>query len=87
MSNSELLYYRQIAAPNDSTIFSDLKDLVGMGSVIKEVDRIIKEYGTTENVAMLTKDAAAKNVILDANSPDGIYKVTKKYTSGDLRTA
>lgn len=87
LSNSELLFYRQTSLPNDTAIFSDIQNAVGIGSVIKEIDRIIKEYGTSENVQYLTKDRAAQQVILDANSPDGIYKLSTKKPSGDMRTA
>ncbi len=87
LSNSELLFYRQTSLPNDTVIFNDIQNAVGIGSVIKEIDRIIKEYGTSENVQYLTKDKAAQQVLLDANSPDGIYKLSTKKPSGDMRTA
>ena len=87
LSNSQLLFYRQTNLPNDTAIFSDIQNSVGIESVIKEIDRIVKEYGTAENVKYLTKDKAAQQVILDANSPDGIYKITTEKPSGDIKTA
>lgn len=87
LSNSQLLFYRQTNLPNDTAIFNDIQNSVGIGSVIKEIDRIVKEYGTAENVKYLTKDKDAQQVILDANSPDGIYKITTEKPSGDIKTA
>ena len=87
LSNSELLYYRQTALPNDSQIFNDLSNLVGMGSVIKEIDRIIKEFGTEENAGYISKDKAVQHVLIEANSPDGLYKLTTKKPSGDVSKA
>ena len=87
LSNSELLYYRQTALPNDSQIFNDLSNIVGIESVIKEIDRIIKEFGTTEKVSYLTKNEDAQHVIISANNPDGLYKLSTKDPSGDISTA
>ena len=87
LSNSQLLYHRE-QNPKlafDNSAFEDLRNIVGMTSVIKEVDRIVKEFGTQEESRYLSKDAA--QAFLDINSPDGLYKLTQKVPSKGLKEA
>lgn len=87
LSNSQLLYLRErdSSLAFDGTILEDLRNIVGMTSVSKEIDRIIKDFGTKEGQRYLSKDAA--KAFLDMNSPDGLYKLTQKGPSKGLREA
>lgn len=87
ISNSELLQYRERVAGMNESILNSMDDLVGKKDVYQAINEIIKAFGTTEQVAFLTKDKAAQAVILDANSPDGLYKLTEKHTAADLKSA
>lgn len=87
LSNSQLLYYRE-QSPElafDGSIYDDMRNMVGMTSVIKEIDRIIKEFGTQEGSRYLSKDAA--QAFLDMNSPDGMYKLEQKIPAKGLKAA
>lgn len=87
LSNSQLINYRQRYLGMDGNILNDLENIVGKKSIATELDDIISKYGTTENVAMLSKDAAVQNLLIDMNSPEGIYKVTEKYQVKDIENA
>ena len=87
LSNSQLLYLRE-REPSlafDGTILENLRNVVGMSSVSKEIDRIIKDFGTEEGQRYLSKDAA--KAFLDMKSPEGLYKLTQKGPSKGLREA
>ena len=87
ISNSELLQYRERVAGMDGNILNMMDDLTGKKDIYQAINEIIKAYGTNEQVAFLTKDKAAQAVILDANSPEGLYKLTEKHTAADLLKA
>ena len=87
ISNSELLQYRERVAGMDGNLLNAMDDLVGKQDVYKAINEIIKAYGTQDKVAFLTKDKAAQAIILDLNSPDGIYNIKETYTAADLQTA
>ena len=87
LSNSQLLYYRE-QSPElafDASIYDDMRNMVGMTSVAKEIDRIIKEFGSQESSRYLSKDAA--EAFLEMNSPDGMYKLTQKVPAKGLKAA
>lgn len=87
LSNSQLLHLRE-RDPNlafDGNVFEDMRNMVGMTSVAKEIDRIIKEFGSEEGQRYLSKDAA--QIFLDLNSPEGLYKLTLKQPSQGLKEA
>ena len=46
LSNSELLYYRQVSAADNGQIFNDLGNMVGMETVQSQLSEIIKNFGT-----------------------------------------
>lgn len=87
LSNSQLLYLRE----NDPTfaldtqVFEDMRNMVGMTSVSKEIDRIIKAFGTEEGQRYLSKETA--QIFSDLNNPDGAYKLTLKVPSSGLKQA
>lgn len=87
ISNSQLLQYRERVAGMDKSMLNSMDDVVGKKDVYQAINEIIRAYGTNEQVAFLTKDKAAQSVILDANSPDGLYKLTEKHTAADLEKA
>ena len=87
ISNSELLQYRERVAGMDGNLLNAMDDLVGKQDVYKAINEIIKAYGTQDKIAFLTKNKAAQAVILDLNSPDGIYNIKKTHTAADLQTA
>ena len=62
-----------------------MRNMIGMTSVAKEIDRIIKEFGSEEGQRYLSKDAA--QIFLDLNSPDGLYKLSLKQPSQGLKDA
>ena len=87
LSNSQLLYLRE-QNPElafDNSIYDDMRNMIGMSSVIKEINGIIKDFGSYENSRYLSKDAA--QAFLDMNSPEGLYKLTEKIPSKGLKEA
>ena len=87
LSNSQLLYLRE-RNPElafDGDVFEDMRNMVGMTSVSKEIDRIIKEFGTEEGQRYLSKETA--QIFSDLNNPDGAYKLTMKVPSSGLKQA
>jgi hypothetical protein len=87
LSNSQLIYMRE-RNPElafDGYVFEDMRNMVGMTSVVKEIDRIIKEFGSEEGQRYLSKEAA--QVFLDLNSPEGMYKLSLKQPSQGLKQA
>ena len=87
LSNSQLLYYRE-QSPDlafDGSIYDDMRNMVGMTSVVKEIDRIIKEFGTQETSKYLSKEAA--EAFNQMNMPDGMYKLDQKVPAKGLKAA
>ena len=85
LSNSQLLYLRE-KDPNlafDNSILEDMRNMVGISSVSKEIERIIKAFGTNESEGYLSKEGA--QALLDMNSPEGIYKYKQKGPSKGLK--
>lgn len=87
LSNSQFLNYRENVAGMDNRLLGELADMTGKQDVYKAIDEIIKAYGTTENAKLLSKDKAVQEALIDANSPDGIYKISQKYSKGVLQGA
>jgi hypothetical protein len=87
LSNSQLLYLRERDSDLafDDSVFDDMRNMVGMTSVTKEIDRIIKEFGTEEGQRYLSKEAA--QIFSDLNNPDGMYKLTMKIPAEGLKQA
>lgn len=87
LSNSQLLYLRERDSDLafDGSIFDDMRNMVGMTSVAKEIDRIIKEFGTEEGQRYLSKESA--QVFSELNNPDGMYKLTMKIPAEGLKQA
>lgn len=87
LSNSQLLYLRErnpeLAFKED--VFDDMRNMVGMTSVVKEIDRIIKAFGSEDGQKYLSKEAA--QIFLDLNSPEGLYKLSLKAPSQGLKDA
>ena len=87
LSNSQLLYLREkdpSMAFNDQ-IFVDMRNMVGMTSISKEIDRIIKAFGTDEGQKYLSKEAA--EAFTQMNLPNGIYKLSLKVPAQGLKEA
>lgn len=87
ISNSQLLQMRERNNGFQDGMLDSLNDVVGKQDVYKAIDEIIKNYGTSETAKYITKDQAIQNLLIDANSPDGIYKITQKYSKGQLEGA
>ena len=87
ISNSQLLQIRERSAGMDGQLLNSMADLVGKQDVYKAINEIIKAYGTKENAQLLSKDEAVQNVLIDVNSPEGIYKLSTKYPQADLQKA
>ena len=87
LSNSELLYLRENKPELalDTEIFDDMRNMVGMSSVSKEIERIIKAFGTEEGQRYLSKETA--QIFSDLNNPDGAYKLTMKVPASGLKEA
>ena len=87
LSNSQLLYLRENdpTLALDTQVFEDMRNMVGMTSVSKEIDRIIKAFGTEEGQRYLSKETA--QIFSDLNNPDGAYKLTLKMPSSGLKQA
>ena len=87
LSNSELLYLRENKPELalDTEIFEDMRNMVGMSTVSKEIDRIIKAFGTEEGQRYLSKETA--QIFSDLNNPDGAYKLTMKVPASGLKQA
>lgn len=87
ISNSQLLQIRERSAGMDGQLLNSMADLVGKQDVYKAINEIIKAYGTKENAQLLSKDEAVQNVLIDVNSPEGIYKLSTKHPQADLQKA
>lgn len=87
ISNSQLLNYREQSDPFNGNILTDLQQAVGMTSISKELDRIIKALGSSEKEGYIDKRTAEALHLLDGSSPDGIYKLTQKGSSIDIDSA
>ena len=87
LSNSQLLYMRE-RNPElafDGYVLEDMRNMVGITSVAKEIDRIIKEFGSEDGQRYLSKETA--EAFLDLNSPEGLYKLSLKTPSQGLKDA
>lgn len=87
ISNSQLLSYREQSAGFNTNLLNDLQQAVGMTSVSKEIDRIIKAFGTAETENYIDKETAQALQMLNGTSPEGIYKLSQKKTSADMQKA
>lgn len=87
LSNSQLLYLRErdTDLAFDGSVFDDMRNMVGMTSVAKEIDRIVKEFGTEEGQRYLSKESA--QIFSELNNPDGMYKLTMKIPAEGLKQA
>ncbi len=82
ISNSELLYYRQVSAADNGQIFNDLGNMVGMETVQKEMSDIIDNFGSIKGDRFET--AKMRNIAEDIAKGDSIFKITEKYSKADL---
>lgn len=88
LSVSEMLHQRERNLGFSDDIIGDTGlDIVGMKDVYQSINDIIRAYGTQDKISFLTKDSAAQAVLMDINSPDGIYKLKQTYTNADLQKA
>lgn len=87
ISNSQLLRYREQSAGFNSDLLNDLQQAVGMTTVSKELDRIIKALGTAETENYIDKGTAEALQLLSGAAPDGIYKLSQKKPSADMQKA
>lgn len=88
LSNSQMLSYRENELPFDKSILSGLRNMVGMSSISKEIERMIKAIGTKEESQYITANANVKKVLSAiADGPDGIYKLSAKERSEGLQPA
>lgn len=82
ISNSELLYYRQVSAADNGQIFNDLGNMVGMETVQKELSDIIDNFGSIKGDRFETK--RMQDIANDITNGVGIFKITEKYSKADL---
>lgn len=82
VSNSELLYYRQISAADNGQIFNDLGNMVGMETVQSQLSDIIDNFGTIKGDKFET--AKMRNIAEDIAKGDSVFKITEKYSKADL---
>lgn len=82
ISNSELLYYRQISAADNGQIFNDLGNMVGMETVQSQLSDIIDNFGTIKGDRFET--AKMRNIAEDIAKGDSVFKITEKYSKADL---
>lgn len=82
ISNSELLYYRQVSATDNGQIFNDLGNMVGMETVQSQLSEIIKNFGTIKGDKFET--AKMRNIAEDIAKGDSVFKITEKYSKADL---
>lgn len=82
ISNSELLYYRQVSAADNGQIFNDLGNMVGMETVQSQLSDIIDNFGTIKGDRFET--AKMRNIAEDIAKGDSVFKITEKYSKADL---
>lgn len=82
ISNSELLYYRQISAADNGQIFNDLGNMVGMETVQSQLSDIIDNFGTIKGDRFETK--RMQDIANDLANGTGVFKITEKYSKADL---
>lgn len=82
MSNSELLYYRQVSVADNGQIFNDLGNMVGMETVQKEMSDIIDNFGSIKGDRFETK--RMQDIANDIANGIGVFKITEKYSKADL---
>lgn len=88
LSNSQMLHYRETELPFDVNVLSGLRNMVGLSTISKEIDRMIKAIGTKEESQYITANADVKKVLSAiADGPDGIYKLSAKERSEGLQPA
>ena len=80
LSNSELLYYRQVGGTDNGQIFLDLNNTVGMETVQKQITDIINNFGTIKGDRFETRKMQSIAEDLSA----GVFKITEKYSKADL---
>ena len=78
LSNSELLYYRQVSAADNGQIFNDLGNMVGMETVQSQLSEIIKNFGTIKGDKFETRKM--QDIAGDLANGMGVFKITEKYT-------
>ena len=82
LSNSELLYYRQVSAADNGQIFNDLGNMVGMETVQSQLSEIIKNFGTIKGDKFETRKM--QDIAGDLANGMGVFKITEKYSKADL---
>ena len=82
LSNSELLYYRQVSAADNGQIFNDLGNMVGMETVQSQLSEIIKNFGTIKGDKFETRKM--QDIAGDLANGIGVFKITEKYSKADL---
>ena len=82
ISNSELLYYRQVSAADNGQIFNDLGNMVGMETVQSQLSDIIDNFGTIKGDRFETK--RMQDIANDLANGTGVFKITEKYSKADL---
>lgn len=82
LSNSELLYYRQVSTADNGQIFNDLGNMVGMETVQSQLSEIIKNFGTIKGDKFETRKM--QDIAGDLANGIGVFKITEKYSKADL---
>ena len=82
LSNSELLYYRQVSNTDNGQIFNDLGNMVGMETVQSQLSEIIKNFGTIKGDKFETRKM--QDIAGDLANGIGVFKITEKYSKADL---
>lgn len=82
LSNSELLYYRQVSTTDNGQIFKDLGNMVGMETVQSQLSEIIKNFGTIKGDKFETRKM--QDIAGDLANGMGVFKITEKYSKADL---
>ena len=83
LSNSELLNLRATQFAFNTGMLSDLTDVIGQKDVREQIDAIINNFGNIKSTEF--KNKKMQNIAQDLNEPDGIYKITTKYSKADLQ--
>ena len=82
LSNSELLYYRQVSTADNGQIFNDLGNMVGMETVQSQLSEIIKNFGTIKGDKFETRKM--QDIAGDLANGIVVFKITEKYSKADL---
>ena len=83
LSNSELLNLRATQFAFNTGMLSDLIDVIGQKDIREQIDAIINNFGNIKSTEF--KNKKMQDIAQDLNEPDGIYKITTKYSKADLQ--